>query len=80
MTKEQLDDIRAVIAECRRLDWTTRLVDDAHALLAEVERLRSLFDQSRHQIADALGVDRGYGWASLAAKAAQQRASLTKPE
>ena len=39
MTREQLDAIRAVLAECRRLGWTTQLVDDAHALLAEVERL-----------------------------------------
>ena len=40
MTREQLDAIRAVLAECRRLGWRTRLVDDAHDLLAEVERLR----------------------------------------
>jgi hypothetical protein len=40
MTREHLDAIRAVLAECRRLGWTTRLVDDASALLAEVERLR----------------------------------------
>ena len=39
----------------------------------ESERLRSLFDLTRHQMADALGVDRGYGWTSLAIEAKQLR-------
>ena len=39
----------------------------------ESERLRSLFDLTRHQMADALGVDRGYGWTSLAMEARQLR-------
>jgi hypothetical protein len=39
----------------------------------ESERLRSLFDWTRHQMADALGADRGYGWTSLAMEARQLR-------
>ena len=39
----------------------------------ESERLRSLFDLTRRQMADALGVDRGYGWTSLAMEARQLR-------
>ena len=50
----------------------------------ENERLRSLFDLTRHQMADALGVDRGYGWTSLAMEARQlqedrARAALATP-
>lgn len=32
---------------------------------AEVERLRDTFDHTRHQVCDALEVDRGLGWTSL---------------
>ena len=32
---------------------------------AEVERLRETFDHTRHQVCDALEVDRGLGWTSL---------------
>jgi len=48
----------------------------------ENERLRSLFELTRWQIADALGVDRGYGWTSLAMEARQlreDRALVTPP-
>jgi hypothetical protein len=47
----------------------------------ESEQLRSLFDLTRHQMADALGVDRGYGWTSLAMEAKQLRKdrALTTP-
>ena len=50
----------------------------------ENEQLRSLFDLTRHQMADALGVDRGYGWTSLAMEARQlqedrARAALATP-
>ena len=40
MTKAQLEEIRAVIAECRRLEWQSRVVDDLANLLKEVERLQ----------------------------------------
>lgn len=36
---------------------------DDHA--AEVERLRDTFDRTRHQVCDALELDRGLGWTSL---------------
>lgn len=32
---------------------------------AEVEQLRDTFDRTRHQVCDALEVDRGLGWTSL---------------
>ena len=62
---------------------TTRLTEAE--LLAEVDRLRhendilrAMFDQSRHQIADAAGAQRGYGWTSLADEIRQMKAEADR--
>ena len=47
---------------------------------AEVERLRALFDLTRHQVADALGVDRGHGWTALSIEARQIQQARIKAE
>jgi 50S ribosomal subunit-associated GTPase HflX len=54
-------------------------------LLAEVDRLRhendvlrAMFDRSRHQIADAVGAQRGYGWTSLADEIRQTTAEVDR--
>lgn len=47
------------------------------AVEKETEKLRLLFDETRHQMADSLGVDRGYGWTSLAMEACNLRSAAT---
>ena len=60
---------------------TTRMAEAE--LSAEVDRRRhenkvlyAMFDRSRHQIADAAGMTRGYGWNSLADEIRQMKADL----
>jgi hypothetical protein len=61
----------------RRMIEAQKQRDEARS---EVERLRALFDLTRHQVADALGVDRGHGWTALSIEARQIQQARIKAE
>lgn len=68
---------KQAIAELAELRARLTEVDgERETLHAECERLRGVFDLTRHRICDRLGVDRGTGWFNVENSIAQLRAGL----
>lgn len=63
MTEAELEAI-----EARQLHG----LNDIPALIAEVRRLRVMFDITRHHICDAMGEERGKSWSALGGLAAER--------